>query len=92
MSVNDMDEKNKDILPENFDSVEEAAEFWESHSLADYWDDTHEVEIEINAPQRQWIPLASELAQKAAEQARREGVSVETLINIWVAEKLQVGA
>jgi hypothetical protein len=86
-----MDEKSKDNLPENFDSVEEAAEFWESHDLADFWDETHEVEIEVRAPQRQWIPLASELAQKAAEQARREGISVETLVNLWVAEKLQVG-
>ena len=87
-----MDEKSKDILPENFGSLEEATEFWESHSLADYWDETQAVDIEVRAPRRQWIPLASELAQKAAEQARREGISVETLVNLWVAEKLQVGA
>jgi hypothetical protein len=86
-----MDEKSKDSIPENFGSIEEAAEFWEAHSLADYWDETQEVEVEVRAPRRQWIPLASDLAQKASEQARREGVSIETLVNLWVAEKLQVG-
>ena len=86
-----MDKKSKDLIPENFDSIEEAAEFWETHNLADYWDETQEVVVEVRAPRRQWIPLASELAQKASEQARREGVSIETLVNLWVAEKLQVG-
>lgn len=81
--------KNKDPLPEEFNSLGEAVEFWDTHSLADYWDDTHEVEIEVRAPHRQWVPLASNLANKVAEQARQEGVSVETLINLWVAEKLQ---
>lgn len=81
--------KNKDPLPEEFNNLEEAAKFWDTHSLADYWDETHEVEIEVRAPRRQWIPLASNLADKVAAQARQEGVSVETLINLWVAEKLQ---
>ena len=26
---------------------EEIAEFWDTHSLADYWDETHEVEFEV---------------------------------------------
>jgi hypothetical protein len=28
-------------------SVEEIAEFWDSHSLDDYWDQTREVEFEV---------------------------------------------
>lgn len=81
--------KEKDSLPENFASVEEAAAFWDEHSLADYWDQTQDVEIEVRAPHRQWILLASKLATQAIERAQKEGVSVETLINLWVAERLQ---
>ena len=87
-------QKNKKItdpIPDNFASKEQAAEFWESHSLSDYWDQTSEVDIEVSAPRHQWIPLAANLAQKVAEYAREEGVSVETLINLWVAEKLRAG-
>ncbi len=87
-----MDEKSKDIIPEEFDTFEEAADFWDSHSLDDYWDQTQEVEVKVRAPRRQWIPLASGLDRQAAKQARREGVSVETLINLWVAERLQTNA
>lgn len=29
---------------------EEIGEFWDTHSLADYWDQTHEVEFEVRAP------------------------------------------
>ncbi|MBU0510785.1 MAG: BrnA antitoxin family protein [Chloroflexi bacterium] len=87
-----MSEENrkKDAIPENFPSIERAADFWDSHSLADYWDQTYEVEIEVRAPRRQWIPLAANLAQQTSERARQEGISVETLVNVWVAERLQV--
>ncbi len=87
-----MNENRKaiDPLPENFDSMAEAAEFWDTHSLADYWEETQEVEIEVRAPRRRWVPLAAELSTQMAERARREGVSVETLVNLWVAERLRM--
>jgi hypothetical protein len=88
MSKND---KTKGQIPPDFSSLEEAAEFWDTHSLADYWDQTQEVEIEVRVQRRQWIPLASMLATQVAERAHRQGVSVETLVNLWVAEKLQAG-
>ena len=28
-------------------SLEEIADFWDTHSLADYWDQTHEVTFEV---------------------------------------------
>jgi len=81
-----------DLLPENFASLEEAAEFWDTHSLADYWEHTQEVDIDVRAPRRHWIPLASSLQASVSERARQEGISVETLINLWVAERLHAGA
>ncbi len=82
--------KIKDPLPDNFNSIQEAAEFWDTHNLADYWDETQEVEIEVRAARRQRVVLATELTQKVQEIAIREGVSVETLVNIWVAERLKI--
>ena len=37
---------NTTVLPEQFETVEEAADFWNTHSLADCWDQVREVEIE----------------------------------------------
>ena len=35
---------------------EEIGEFWDTHSLADYWDETHEVEFQVNLKSRQDLP------------------------------------
>lgn len=32
---------------------EEIGEFWDTHSLADYWDETHEVDFKVNLKSRQ---------------------------------------
>lgn len=80
-----MSENNKstDQIPNDFASIEEAAEFW---------DQTTEVEIEVRAPYRHWIPLASSLSETIVQRARQEGVSIETLVNLWPAERLHVEA
>lgn len=38
-------------------TLEEIAEFWDTHSLADYWDQTHEVEFEVRAKRRRRVTL-----------------------------------
>jgi hypothetical protein len=36
-----MRENNRDSLPDEFKTIEEAANFWDTHSLADYEDFFH---------------------------------------------------
>jgi hypothetical protein len=50
-----MGEKNKkrDPMPSPDATPEEIGEFWDTHSLADYWDETHEVEFKVNLKSRQ---------------------------------------
>jgi hypothetical protein len=35
---------------------EEIADYWDSHSLAKHWDQTHEVEFEVRAQRPRRIP------------------------------------
>jgi hypothetical protein len=71
-------------------SIEEAAEFWDNHDLADYWDLTEEVEFEVNLQRRRYlVAVDPELAEKLAVEAHSRGLSTETLINLWLNEKLQ---
>ena len=88
-----MREKNKktDPIPENFSSIEEAAEFWDTHSITDYQDEMSEIEIDVRASRQKWVPLATSFTNQVAKRAKREGVSIETLVNLWVSEKLQAG-
>lgn len=81
--------KVKDSIPEEFESIEAAAAFWDGHSLADYWDQTHEVEIEVAAKRRRRVVIEPTLWEQVVARARTRGVLPETLINLWLAEKVQ---
>jgi len=78
----------RDPIPENFASIEEAAEFWETHSLADYWDVTKEVHFDVNLKPR----IDEDILQKVKKIASQNGVSIETLINQWLREKIETYA
>ncbi len=81
--------KVRDSIPEHFRSIEEAAEFWDSHDLTDYFDMTREAKFEVDIQRRGFLTaLEPELAKKLTECARKQGISTETLINVWLSEKL----
>lgn len=73
-------------------TIEEIAEFWDTHSLADYWDQTHEVEIEVRAERRRRITLDPDIYSRVEALARIRGVMPETLVNLWIAEKVAAAA
>lgn len=70
-------------------SLGEVADFWDTHSIDDYWDQTKEVTFEIRAPRRRRISLDSAIYSSLEVQARARGVQPETLANLWIAEKLK---
>ncbi len=70
-------------------TLEEIADFWDTHSLADYWEQTHEVEFEVRAKRRRRVTLTPEVYEHIETQARTQGVLPETLVNLWLAERLQ---
>lgn len=71
-------------------TLEEISEFWDTHSLDDYWDETHEVEFEVRAERRRRVTLDPEVYSQLETQARVRGLLPETLVNLWVAERLAV--
>ena len=70
-------------------TLEEIGAFWDSHSLADYAEETPEVSFELRAQRRCRITLDPELYARLEAEARTRGISPETLVNRWVTEKLQ---
>ena len=91
--MEDEDKKSKDVLPENFSTLEEFSEFWDTHSTADYEEAMEPVEVEINlASSKIYCPVAKDLLLQIRQQARQQGVSAETLINLWLQEKLRASA
>ena len=72
-------------------SIEEIGDFWDTHSLADYWDDTREASFTVRAIHRRRITIDPEVYGQIEALARQRGISPETLVNIWVVEHLKKG-
>ena len=71
-------------------SYEEIGEFWDTHDLTDYWDQTHPVELEMDDihPSKTYYHIETELSEKIRSIAKRKGISGTALLNSWVREKL----
>ena len=75
-----------DSLPEDM-TIEEASEFWDTHSVADY--PSHVVQLEYTPEGRMtFVAIANDLLAQLEKRAKERGVSIETLVNLWVQEKL----
>lgn len=71
-------------------SYKEIGEFWDTHDLSDFWDQTEEVAFDVDIKSEMtYYSLDKNLAEKVQSIARKRGVSADTLINLWVQEKLQ---
>lgn len=81
--------KQRDPIPESFTSIEEAAEFWDSHSTADYDDLMHNAHFDVDIQRRSFlVPIEGKLAKEITAIAKKEGLGLETLVNLWLQEKL----
>jgi hypothetical protein len=71
-------------------SYKEIGEFWETHDLADFWDRTKSVKFQVDIQSEvTYYALDSKLSKKVRSIAKKRGVSPDTLLNLWVQEKLQ---
>jgi hypothetical protein len=90
-SVNNMknDKKIDSTTISKANTLEDIGDFWDSHSLADHWDETHEVMFDVRAQRRRRITIDPELYSKVEAQARTRGILPETLVNMWLSERLK---
>ena len=80
--------ENKNTISQA-ESYREIAEFWDAHSLAEFWEQTEPVEFKVDIQsEATYYPLERQLSQQLAQAAYEHGVSAETLLNIWIQEKL----
>lgn len=71
-------------------SYKEIGEFWNTHDLADYWEKTETAEFEVDIQSEvTYYAVDKELAAKVQALAKRRGVSADTLLNLWIQERLR---
>ncbi|MBK8989065.1 MAG: hypothetical protein IPM39_23845 [Chloroflexi bacterium] len=73
-------------IPEDM-TVTEASAYWDVASVADHT--TRIVEFEYSPDDHiTVVAVAAALAKELEQRAQANGVSVETLVNLWIQEKL----
>jgi predicted DNA binding CopG/RHH family protein len=81
--------QQRDPLPEEFSSAAEAGEFWDTHSGADYEDYMKEVHFDVDLKGRTHdVRIADDLMREVRKIASQKGVATETLVNLWLQEKI----
>jgi len=81
--------KNIEPIPDEFKTIMVASDFWDKHDITDYWDDTKEVKFRAGLKKEpKYIALEESIAKKAFNMAKKKHVSIETLVNLWLKEKL----
>ncbi len=71
-------------------SYQEIGEFWDTHDLSKFWEQTKPAKFEVDIQtQRIYYPIDRKLSDNILELARKRGISPETLINLWVSEKIK---
>jgi len=81
--------KNRSILSKA-KTYKEIGDFWDTHDLSDFWEQTKKVKFQVDIQSEiTYYSLDKKLADQVQSLAQRRGVSTDTLINLWVQEKLQ---
>ncbi len=80
---------NIDPIPEQFDSYEEAGEFWDNHDTTDYLEDFVTVEVNSKLQQKHYeIEIDLDLIQHLKNQAKKQQVTIQDLVNQILREKI----
>ena len=66
-------------------SDEKIGEFWDTHDFTDFDDpNAPDIQFEMTCT----VPIEAELFAALEKQAHKRGVRVETLVNLWLQQKL----
>ena len=82
-------------IPE-FKTVLEESDFWDTHDATDYFDETVEVAVIFVDARPKKIPVSMRLdramVSKLKAIARQQGIGYQTLIRMWLLERLAAQA
>ena len=72
----------------NAGTYQEIGSFWDDHDATEFGEQTNaEFDVDIKS-QRRYFPVDSRLSLKIKDVAKQRGISEETLLNLWIQEKV----
>ena len=80
----------RDPIPEDFRTLEEFWDFWDTHSTADYPEYLKPVKVSVRLEKgAKVLRVADDLVSPLQRRARRHGLTLEALVNRWIRERLR---
>jgi len=88
-----MDKKHVEPTPDNFQSYEAAADFWDSHDTTDYLDEFRTVEVNTELRARHFeVEIDEQVAKALQAQAKEKGVRISDLAFSLLRQQLGMAA
>lgn len=66
------------------DTLEKMGNFWDTHDFTEFDTDSPDVEFKMLCA----VPIELDLLFSVERQARQRGIKVETLVNLWLQQKI----
>jgi len=71
-------------------SYAQLGEYWDKHDLSDMWGKTKKMKFEVVAePEATYYPIERDLSARIQSVAKKQGVSSDTLVNLWLEQKIK---
>ncbi len=82
-------DKSMDPLPEDFGSADEAAKFWDTHSITDYEESLEPADVEVDIKRRHFeIEVDEEAFQALCDSAKKQHKPAKQLASEILKQKL----
>jgi hypothetical protein len=82
-------DKNRNL---NFETYEEAAEWFDESDMVDYEYQMRSVDFHFDLRKnRDWVELEHEIAKCVRELAKKQNIPTRKLVNEWLKERLRKG-
>ena len=71
-------------------SYQAIGEYWDAHDVADIWEQTEPADFEVDLRTEEiYYRVMPELSRQLVSVAQQQGVSAETLLNLWIQKLVQ---
>ncbi len=82
--------KYKDPIPDEFESYEDVADFWDVHDTTDYPEAFETVEVQAEFRKRHYeVELDDDLVEILQERAYKTGISIKHLVSDILRQQLR---
>ena len=83
-----MAENEPTALP-HFDALHDLVEFFDTHDMGDYFAQMPEADFEVDIQRKSYlVSVDADLMRQITSMAKSQQVTVETLIDAWLREKV----